>query len=96
MNEIPGHTSPPYSEDSRDDALFHYTSAEGFIGILQSKEIWGTAYYCSNDESELTSGKGILTPLFSSATHEMIRDKDPLILTFSARGVDPMDYAQTF
>ena len=56
MSEIPGHTSPPYSEDSRDDALFHYTTADGLIGIFQSEEIWGTAYYCSNDASELTAG----------------------------------------
>lgn len=96
MSEIPGHTSPPYSEDSRDDALFHYTSAEGLIGILQSGEIWGTAYYCLNDESELTAGKGVLTPTFSTATHEMIRDDHPLVQTFNGRGVDIRDYATGF
>ena len=96
MSEIPGHTSPPYSEDSRDDALFHYTSADGLIGILQNNEIWSTAYYCTNDESELTAGKKILTPVFMRATHEMVQDNDPLVQTFSARGVDIFEYARGF
>ena len=96
MSEIPGHSSPPYSEDSRDDALFHYTSADGLIGILQNNEIWSTAYYCTNDESELTAGKEILTPIFMRATHEMVQDNDPLVQTFSGRGVDIWEYARGF
>lgn len=96
MSEIPGHTSPPYSEDSRDDALFHYTSADGLIGILQSGEIWSTAYYCMNDESELAAGTGILMPEFTRATHKMIQDNDPLVQTFSRRGTDILEYARGF
>lgn len=96
MSEIPNHTSPPYSEESRDDALFHYTSADGLIGILQNEEIWGTAYYCANDESELAAGKGVLTPVFSLATHKMIETNDPLVQTFSRRGVDILEYARGF
>ena len=96
MTEIPGHTSPPYSEDSRDDALFHYTSADGLIGILQSGEIWSTACYCSNDESELAAGKGILTPEFLRATDTMIQDNDPLVETFCRRGVDIRENARKF
>ena len=96
MSEIPDHTSPPYNDDSRDDALFHYTSANGLVGILQNGVIWGTAYYSSNDESELTVGKGILTPVFRNATQKMIQDNDPLVQTFSMRGVDIMEYARSF
>ncbi|MEM4988848.1 DUF2971 domain-containing protein [Collimonas sp. H4R21] len=96
MSDIPNHMSPPYSEENRDDALFHYTSANGLIGILGSKEIWGTAYYCANDESELATGKGILSPLFWSATSEMIKADDPLVHTFSSRGIDIREYAQDF
>lgn len=96
MSEIPNHVLPTYSEDSRDDALFHYTSADGLIGILQSGEIWGTAYYCSNDESELAAGKGILTPEFLRATNKMVQDNDPLVQTFNRRGVDILEYARKF
>lgn len=96
MNEIPAHLSLTYSEDSRDDALFHYTSADGLIGILNSGEIWSTAYYCLNDESELAAGKEILTAEFRRATHTMILDNDPLVEIFRSRGVDIEEYARTF
>lgn len=96
MSELPGHISPSYSEVSRDDALFHYTSADGLIGILQDKEIRCTAYYCTNDETELIAGKGVLTPMFRNATHKLIQENHPLIQTFIRRGVDPMEYAETF
>jgi hypothetical protein len=33
--------------------LYHYTSAEGFLGILKSKEIWATKISYLNDSKEL-------------------------------------------
>ena len=96
MSEIPGHSLPTFTEDSRDDALFHYTTADGLIGILQSGEIWSTAYYCSNDESELAAGKGVLTQEFLRATHGMIQGNHSLVQTFSGRGVDILEYARKF
>jgi len=88
MSEIPGHVLPTLSDESREDALFHYTTATGLIGIFDTREIWSTAYYCANDESELAAGKGILAPLFRSTTFKLIEDKDPRVLTFARRGVD--------
>lgn len=96
MSEIPCHTSPPYSEDAREDALFHYTSADGLLGILQSGEIRSTAYYCTNDGSELAAGRGILKPELRRATYKMIEDDDPLVKTFAMRGVDIREYAEGF
>lgn len=96
MSEVPGHTSPPFSEDARDDALFHYTSANGLIGILRTGEIWSTAYYCTNDESELAAGRGILKQVFRNYTYKLIENKDPLVETFGMRGVDIMEYAEGF
>jgi len=96
MNDIPNHVSPPYTDDARDDALFHYTSAAGLIGILRAKELWATAYYCSNDASELAVGRGFLTPELTRITRKMIDDGDPLVLTFLKRGVNPMEYAENF
>ncbi len=78
MKEIPGHILPTYSDDAREDALFHYTTADGLIGIFDKGEIWSTAYYCANDESELAEGKGILKPLFRFAdaiTHYLQRER---------------------
>jgi hypothetical protein len=96
MSEIPGHVLPTYSDAARDDSLFHYTTANGLIGILGTGEIWGTAYYCANDESELAAGKGLLAPLFRSMTYKMIEANDPRVLTFRRRGVDIQEYADQF
>jgi hypothetical protein len=96
MNGLPGHTVPTYSEESREDTLFHYTTANGLLGILRNNEIWGTAYYCANDESELSAGKDVLTPIFRSKTHQMIQEADPQVDIFRNRGVDIRDYADKF
>jgi hypothetical protein len=90
------HTSPPYSEEARQDALFHYTTATGLIGILQSRQLWHTAYFCANDESELVTGKGILEPIFRYHTHELIKKNDRLFRIFSGRGVHISHYADGF
>jgi hypothetical protein len=55
MSAITGHFLPKYTEESQEDSLFHYTNANALIGILGTNEIWGTAYYCTNDESELAT-----------------------------------------
>jgi hypothetical protein len=96
MNDFPSHILPRYTEDSRDDALFHYTTAQGLIGILTSDQIRSTAYFCANDESELSTGQGILTPLFRKATFKLIENNDPRVLIFARRGVDIMSYADQY
>lgn len=96
MSEIPDHSLPTYSDASREDALFHYTTANGLIGILGTGEIWGTAYYCANDESELSTGKGVLAPLFRSTTDKMIEANDPRVLTFNRHGSDIREYPEHF
>jgi hypothetical protein len=96
MNGLPSHLLPAYSEESREDTLFHYTTANGLLGILRNNEIWSTAYYCTNDESELSAGKGVLTSIFRSKTHQMIQEADPRVNIFRNRGVDIRDYADKF
>jgi hypothetical protein len=96
MNEIPGHISPTYSDASREDALFHYATADGLIGIFNEGRIWNTAYYCANDESELTEGKGIIRSAIWSATQNLIEARDPRVEVFSRRGVDIRQYADNF
>lgn len=36
--------------------LFHYTTANGLLGILTTDSIWSTAYHCANDTSEFSAG----------------------------------------
>lgn len=96
MPDIPGHTLPTYSEEACDDALFHYTTGSGLLGIVLNNELWSTAYYCANDESELKAGKGVLTPTFRNKTHELIQSGDRRVEIFRNRGVDILDYADNF
>lgn len=94
--DLPGHTLPNYSESIRDDTLFHYTSATGLIGIFNTEEIWSTAYYCANDEQELSAGSGILSRMLRERAHKLRQSKDPRAIRFAKRGVDIMDYVDGF
>jgi hypothetical protein len=94
--DLPGHTLPNYSDAVRDDALFHYTSANGLVGIFDSGEIWSTAYYCANDERELSAGSGVLSRLFRERAHLLHQSNDQRADLFARRGVDIMSYADGF
>lgn len=52
-------TSPP-------GTLYHYTSADGMVGILKSRSLWMTDIRYLNDLSELQYGKDILTARIDS------------------------------
>lgn len=94
--DLPGHTLPRSSPEALEDALFHYTTATGLLGIFKSNQLWHTSYSCTNDESELEAGAGVLTPLFRNVMYSLRKDADRRISTFHARGVDPMEYADGF
>ena len=94
--DLPVHSLPNYSDAVRDDTLFHYTNANGLIGIFDSREIWSTAYYCANDEQELAAGSGVLRRLFRERAHQLRQAADPRAELFGRRGVDIMDYADGF
>lgn len=79
MQKIPCHALPTCSDEALGDALFHYATADGLIGIFQDNELWNTAYYCANDESELNLGKGILTPLFRQKSRALEKEDDPRV-----------------
>lgn len=94
--DLPGHTFPNYSDAVREDTLFHYTNANGLIGIFDSSEIWSTAYYCANDEQELSAGSGVLSQIFRERAHRLRQASDPRAELFARRGVDIMNYADEF
>ena len=94
--DLPGHSQPSYSEAGREDALYHYTSANGLIGIFESEEIRSTAYYCANDEQELSAGSGVLTRFLRERAHQLRQANDPRAEVFAKRGIDIMRYADRF
>lgn len=96
MNDIPIHVSPNYSKEAAADALFHYTTGNGLIGILRDGNLWSTAYYCTNDESELNAGRDVLRPTFTSVNSRLIQSGDERPRIFASRGVNISDYAYGF
>lgn len=96
MNDFPIHSLPSYTSSAKSDALFHYTTATSLYGILESQTLWGTAYYCANDEKELSAGRGVLTGLFREEMYRLLREGDPRIAIFLRRGVEPLKYAENY
>ncbi|MBP1861762.1 DUF2971 domain-containing protein [Rhizobium herbae] len=45
--------------DPHKPMLFHYTTYPGFVGILNSRQLWATSVYHMNDSHEYVHGMGI-------------------------------------
>ena len=80
---------PKYSEEIRENTLFHYTTGAGLLGILGSGRLWCTAPNCTNDESEMTSANETLTKMFSDVLFGLREKEDERLDVFYGRGVDP-------
>lgn len=96
MLTIPGYSLPKYSEEVRDDALFHYTTGSGLVGIFETQALWCTAYFCANDESELSIGRGVLMPMLVEYTSSLIKSESRLVQVFASRGVEIWEYTRSF
>jgi hypothetical protein len=96
MSDFPSHPVPTYNELSQHDALFHYTTAAGLIGIFTSGEIWSTAHYCTNDERELSTGRGVLSSIFRKANSKLIRENDPRVGILARRGISINEHQDEF
>lgn len=96
MPNYPSYFLPNWSPVEASEALFHYTSASGLFGIFKTRKLWCTAYFCANDEQELTAAKGVLTSMFREELYRLEQEKDNRIQTFYRRGVDPFEYAENF
>ena len=79
-----------------DDAIFHYTNADGLFGILTRKEIWSTAYFTTNDESELSAVKGMLADLCKEFTTQLVSDKHEYVDLIRQHGINIFDYPKDF
>ena len=64
-------------QEKQPDLLFHYTSASGMRGILDSSRLWATNYRFLNDSSEV--GYGVL--LFESLVKERLARAENDVLT---------------
>jgi hypothetical protein len=55
--EIP---PPTREKEAPEELLYHYTTPEGFLGILKSESIRATHVRCLNDRTELKNALGNL------------------------------------
>lgn len=73
MNSI---ISPPCDAEKKyfdlPEVIFHYTTPEGLINILDQKELWFSRFDCLNDESE---GKYILS-VYKKAVESLFIEKE--------------------
>lgn len=91
--KIYGYMLPDYTPEN---SIFHYTSADGLIGIISSGQMWCTATHSTNDESELAFGQGIIAAEFSKVVQTLITNGDSRIETFYSRGVDVTQFADNY
>lgn len=64
MSERLGHGVKPPS----DNTLYHYTDSAGFLGIVDSGELWATHYAYLNDSSEFKYASGLLREVIDEVT----------------------------
>ena len=46
--------------EADDEVLYHYTDAQGFLGIVQSRQLWASNAAFLNDSTEVTYIRGVL------------------------------------
>ena len=59
--------------------LYHYTSAEGLLGICQTKKLWASNIHYLNDSKEYAHALDLLRSEIKSRIHQKIGDNTLLI-----------------
>jgi hypothetical protein len=70
-------------EPPSDTILFHYTSAEGLKGIIESNELWATSAYYLNDSAEMFYGYNVLKEVLDQWLSENSRSEDSITLALA-------------
>lgn len=64
------------------DLLFHYTNAQGLVGILETSRLWATNYRFLNDSSEIKYGAALFEAVRSEYAE---RTSNPVVAEFLRR-----------
>ncbi|MGA2233856.1 MAG: DUF2971 domain-containing protein [Terriglobales bacterium] len=67
-------------EPPPDTVLYHYTSAEGLKGIIESNELWATSAYYLNDSAEMFYGYNVLKDVLDQWLNNNSRPGDSMTL----------------
>ncbi len=60
--------------------LYHYTSAEGLMGIVENNELWATSAYYLNDSAEIFYGYGVLKEVLDEWLNKNPQPEDSITL----------------
>src|SRR5262245_24599401 len=60
--------------------LYHYTTADGLLGIFQSRQLWATNVRFMNDTSELAYAFDLIRSVFGELAHGISRRRNPKML----------------
>ena len=78
------------------DAIFHYTNADGLHGIMSNGEIWSTAFFTTNDASELNAGEGVLSKILTERAYQLFFEKHEYVDLLRKRGGNIFEHANRF
>lgn len=70
--------------------LYHYTSLEGFLGIIETKSIWATNILYLNDASEMNYSKDLIKKEIHQSG-KSIRDKESIVCEFFETILEALD-----
>jgi hypothetical protein len=70
-------------EPPPDTILYHYTSAEGLKGIIESNDLWATSAYYLNDSAEMFYGYNVLKEVLDQWLSKNSRPEDSITLGFA-------------
>lgn len=62
------------NKESLPKILYHYTTSEGFLGILSTKKIWATHIYYLNDSEELNRTLALLDQSVKKGLKKVVKD----------------------
>lgn len=68
----------------RPGIIYHYTTTNGLIGILESNELWATDLNYMNDASELIYARELIAEVIAA---KLTATVDPILMTFYERAV---------
>jgi hypothetical protein len=60
------HLEVPYSDQMTSESVWHYTGAEGLLGILQKDVLWASSPISLNDSEEIHYGIGVFGEAWTS------------------------------
>jgi hypothetical protein len=88
-------------DSENEPTLFHYTSANGLIGIIQNRELWATESNYLNDSSEVSFASTALVALLKErvergATGDELRTAQNAIAFLERSYIDPNTLHQYF